>query len=144
MNSKNKEFRRLGKEDLIEIIYELRKSEEQLQRENETLRQRLADKELKISKAGSIAEAAMQVNGVFEAAQVAADQYLQELKSAHLQAEGLVAEAKAKAASIVQQAKKEREQILSAARTETASFQNILTKLQQTIKEAERDERQKP
>lgn len=44
---------------------------------------KLDDKILTIENAGSLAEAAMRLNGVFEAAQKAADQYLENIR--HMQ-----------------------------------------------------------
>ncbi len=77
----DKELRRLSKSDLLDIIYELQKSEKKLAEKNRELEERLASKELKISSAGSIAEAAFAVNGVIEAVQAAADQYLDQIKA---------------------------------------------------------------
>ena len=69
----DKEFRRLSREELVEIIYELQRSESALREENDQLRAKLADRSLKMEKAGSLAEASLALNGVFEAAQAAAD-----------------------------------------------------------------------
>ncbi len=44
------------------------------------MKSRLDDRQIAIDKAGSIAEAAMQLNGVFEAAQNAAAQYLENIR----------------------------------------------------------------
>lgn len=51
-----------------------------LRRELEETKKQLADRELHMQEAGSIAEASMQLNGVFEAAQRAADQYLESIR----------------------------------------------------------------
>lgn len=77
-----KELRRLRRLDLIEIIYKYQRRERKLQEENETLRAQLDSKVLKLKEAGSIAKAALELNGVFEAAQRAADQYLVSVKAA--------------------------------------------------------------
>lgn len=77
---KDKDLRRLSRADLIDIIYHLQESEEQLRQENETMSKALADREIKIASLGSVAEAALSLNHVFEAAQAAADQYLAEAK----------------------------------------------------------------
>ena len=47
------------------------------------LEDKLADRDLRIRESGSIAEAALKVNGIFEAAQAAADQYLENLRRIH-------------------------------------------------------------
>ena len=76
----DKEFRKLRREDLIEIIYQYQRREQRLTQENETLKSQLKDRNLQMEKAGSIAQAALALNGVFEAAQQAADQYLQSVR----------------------------------------------------------------
>ena len=105
MNMTDREFRRLTREDLIEIIYEQQKRLEQAGQENERLRRALSERETKIQNAGSIAEAAMALNGVFEAAQAAADDYLSQVRMANEQTQRLcdrlVADAQRKANAIV-------------------------------------------
>ena len=77
----DKEFKRLSRADLIDIIYALQRQKEAAEAQAEQLRQRLDEKEIRIAKAGSIAEAALQINGIFEAAQAAADQYLTSVRA---------------------------------------------------------------
>lgn len=77
----DKEFKRLSRADLIDIIYELQRQKEAAEAQAEQLRQRLDEKEIRIAKAGSIAEAALQINGIFEAAQAVADQYLTSVRA---------------------------------------------------------------
>ena len=69
-----RELRRMNRMELIEIIYALKQHEEELEQQNANLRQQLAE-------VGSIAEAALSLNRVFEAAQAAADQYLESVKA---------------------------------------------------------------
>lgn len=82
----DKELRRLGRPELIEIIYQLEKSQEESRQEIARLQDRLQDRTLRLSEAGSIAQAALQVNGVMEAAQAAADQYVQAAEADRQQA----------------------------------------------------------
>ena len=107
----DKEFRRLTREELVDIIYELQKTQEQLRAENEELKKQLADKKLKMENAGSIAEAALALNGVFEAAQEAADQYLAQVRAANERTQSVcdrvIANAQRRAAEIVKQAQDE-------------------------------------
>ncbi len=74
----DKEFRRLSRADLIEIIYELQKNESLLRQENGELRQKLEERRVAIAKSGSLAEALAKLNGLFEAAQATADGYREE------------------------------------------------------------------
>ena len=64
----DKDLRRLSRAELLDILYEQRKRYEDSLAENQALRQQLEDRTLRIASTGSIAEAAIQVNGVFEAA----------------------------------------------------------------------------
>lgn len=72
-----KELRRLTRADLMEMLLEQSKELEKTRAQLERAQQALADRKIKIEQAGSLAEAALQLNGVFEAAQKAADQYLE-------------------------------------------------------------------
>lgn len=76
----NKELRKLKRSELLEIMLEQQKEIERLQKELEAAEAKLEEKEILIGKTGSIAEAALQLNGVFEAAQKAADQYLYNIR----------------------------------------------------------------
>ena len=76
----DKEFRKLRREDLIEIIYQYQRRDQKLTQENEMLRRQLEDRRIRLQKAGSIADAALALSGVFEAAQKAADLYLKSLQ----------------------------------------------------------------
>ena len=76
----DKEFKRLNRPQLIEIIYRLQLKLEELTEENERLSKELADKRLRIDNAGNIAQAALEIHHVMQAAQEAADHYLEEMK----------------------------------------------------------------
>ena len=77
----SKELKRLSRRELVDIIYQLKKNEQEQQEELEALRNQLQDKRLRIEKAGSVAEAALAVTDVFAVAQRAADLYLKEIAS---------------------------------------------------------------
>lgn len=73
------EMKKLSRADLLELLLQERKENESLRAEIESLKARLDDHILRIEKAGSIAEASLQINGVFEAAEKAAHQYLENI-----------------------------------------------------------------
>ena len=75
----NKELKRLSRRELVDIIYQLKKNEQEMQEEIESLKNELGDKRIRISTAGSIADAAMSVTNVFSTAQMTADLYLREI-----------------------------------------------------------------
>lgn len=108
----DKEFKRLKRADLIEIIYRLQENEEKYREVIARMGRQLGEKQTKIEKAGSIAEAAVSLSNVFEAAQDAADRYLKdiyrlreeaavELENAKREADRIRAEARRDAAKIM-------------------------------------------
>ena len=78
----DKKLRKLGRAELLELLLEQVNENEQLRQENEELKARLEEKLIKLETAGSIAEAALKLNHVFEAAEEAAKQYLESVKAA--------------------------------------------------------------
>ena len=77
MNSK--ELKRLSRRELVEIIYQLKKNEQEMQEEIEALKNELQDKHIRIATSGSIADAAVSISNLFSTAQTTADLYLQEI-----------------------------------------------------------------
>ncbi len=80
MKEKEKYLKKLRRTDLLELLVSQAEEIEKLQAENESLQAKLADKDLLIAESGSIAEAALKINNIFEVAQRAADQYVQNVK----------------------------------------------------------------
>lgn len=76
----DKELKRLRRGELLELLVEQGRQVEQLKRELEEARQALASREIAIREAGTLAEAALKLNGVFEAADAAVKQYMENLK----------------------------------------------------------------
>lgn len=75
-----KELHKLKRGELLEMMLAQSREIEALRSRISELEKKLADREIRIRESGSIAEAALRLNGVFEAAQAAADQYLENLK----------------------------------------------------------------
>lgn len=103
----DKELRRMNRAELIEIIYAQQQNERQLREENEELHRQLDDKLLRLEKAGSIAEAALSLNHIFEDAEAAAQQYLENCQMYNAEASRTMADAKQKAEDMVREAEKE-------------------------------------
>lgn len=76
----DRELRRLKRQDLLIMLLELEEENIRLKNEIAGLEERLEKRELMVSSAGSVAEASIRVNGVFEAAQAAADQYVENVR----------------------------------------------------------------
>lgn len=76
----DQQLRKLSRKDLLQLLLEQEKQRVALEQELEKVKKQLEEKNLCIENAGSIAEAALQLNGVFEAAQAAAQQYEENVK----------------------------------------------------------------
>jgi hypothetical protein len=75
-----KELHKLKRAELLEMMLAQSREIEVLRARIEELETKLADREIRIRESGSIAEAALKLNGIFEAAQAAADQYLENIR----------------------------------------------------------------
>ena len=76
-----KELRKLGRTELLELLLAERKENEQLQAQLAEAQQKLESRALTLAQTGSIAEAALALNNVFDAAETAAQQYLESIRS---------------------------------------------------------------
>lgn len=106
----DQELQRLSRADLIDIIYTLQQQKEQAEQQLAQAQAQLQDRQLRLANAGSIAEAALSLNGVFDAAQ-AADQYLQAVRTSaaetQAQKEQILADAERQAKEIVDTAERQ-------------------------------------
>ncbi|MCD7752902.1 MAG: hypothetical protein LUI10_14410 [Lachnospiraceae bacterium] len=115
-----KELRKMNRTELIEIIYALQQNEKSLRQENEDLHEQLEDKIIRMEQAGSIAEAALSLNHIFEDAEEAARQYLNSVQAARgpveEQAQEILAGASQRAESILADASQQAGDLLKAAK----------------------------
>ena len=106
----DKEFKRLSRAQLIDIIYQFQLQVDTLTEQNQALEQALADKRLRLENAGNIADAALEMNNFFRSAQNAAEQYLNEIRTireeTEVQRQQILAQAQAEAEAILASAKK--------------------------------------
>ena len=70
-----KELKNLRRSDLMEILLELSKENEQLKEQIKEAEKKLQDRQILIEESGSLAEAALKLNKIFEDAQAACEQY---------------------------------------------------------------------
>jgi len=75
-----KELKKLNRRQLLELLLKETEQNELLRAEIDALKGKLQSRVLLETKAGSIAEAALRLNGVFGSAQAAADQYLRNVE----------------------------------------------------------------
>ncbi len=76
----NRELKKLTRAELLEMLLVQSREKQHLVEELQEVKQNLEKKEIMIAETGSIAEASLRLNRVFEAAQKAADQYLENVK----------------------------------------------------------------
>lgn len=111
----NQELKKLNRTELLELLIAQMKANEALQEELEALRAELDDRYLDIEKIGSIAEASLKINGVFEAAEAAASQYVENVKARCIQSRDAARRAEEQAQRILEEARAEAENILDQA-----------------------------
>lgn len=77
----DRELRKLSRSDLLDLLLRQTREIEQLREELQEAEEQLASRRLAVDEAGSIAEASLQLNGVFEAAQSACAQYIENVRA---------------------------------------------------------------
>lgn len=76
----DKELKRLNRAQLLELLIMQIEENEKLREKLEKAEEEINRKEIAINNAGSIAQAALALNKVFEAADMAAQQYLESVR----------------------------------------------------------------
>lgn len=126
-----KELRRLSRSALMELLIEQMEEnsrlEEQMQEmegQKQELEEKLKDRSITMANAGSIADAALQLNHVFDAAEQAAAQYVENVQAAYDRCTSILSTANQRAVMIVQQAQSQAQQIIQQAQEEAASIRD--------------------
>ena len=125
----DKEFKKLSRAQLIEIIYRLQLELDKVNEEKQELENELTDKRLRLQSAGSIADAALEINDCFRTAQNAAEQYLNEIKNMRKETE-------AECRRIIEDAHAEAEAIISGAKNTQCDFE---AEIEAVLKELKQD-----
>ena len=102
----DKELRKLRRIELLELLVEQGEEMERLRGQLQKAQEALQERTIVIQKAGSLAEAALRLNGVFTAADQAARDYVDSLRT-------MEAQQRAKVASIEKEAREKADQMLS-------------------------------
>ena len=77
---KEQDLRKLTRSELLEMLIQQGEELEELRETLQDYELQLRSRKLQVEQAGSIAEAAIQVSGVFDAAEAAAAQYLENIR----------------------------------------------------------------
>lgn len=101
------ELKKLKRYDLVKLLLDQKKENERLENENKELKKKLDERLLKMEESGSLAEAVLELNQVFESADSAARQYKASLQKAYYQIDSMKKETRTYCEELVEQAKTE-------------------------------------
>lgn len=120
MATTEKDIKKLGRAELLELLIEQTEENERLHAELTAAEEKLAQRHIIMDSCGSIAEASLKLSGIFDSAQTAAEEYLESIKYYSQSRKEIFdrteAEAKEKAEKIIADAMAEAEQIAEETR----------------------------
>jgi hypothetical protein len=123
------DLRSLSRGELLEIMVQQAEELEALRKENEEYRQRLQELPLTLDEPGSIAEAALKVSGIFEAAHQASARYLESIEVLASQKEQdalrtrqLLEETEAKCAAMWEETQKQCKKMVEKAKRDSMDY----------------------
>ena len=132
-----KELKKLNRSELLEILVAQGEKIETLEQQLADAQKALQDRRIEISSCGSIAEAALKLNHIFEDAESAAAQYLESVRLQEKTAGRIISDAEDRAAQILKDA-----ELQSEARKEQTEreIENRLLRFQEQFKSVLRDQ----
>ena len=127
----DRDLKNMNRKELLELLIDLEKENDHLKHLIEEQENIIQSRDIRAKKAGTLAEAALALNSVFENADKAAAQYLDNIKryneQARLTCEMKVSEAEKKASMIIADAENEKKLKIKEA---DAYWDNIHNKLE--------------
>ena len=108
----------LSKNEMMMVMHDQEQEIEKLKAQVEELQAKLDGYDIKVSESGNLAEAAAKVSGLFEAAQLTVDTYLENMKKRDEQAEAAFSDVKKQAEQIIAEAEDVASKRLAAADAE--------------------------
>lgn len=121
-----KELRKLRRGDLLNLLLEQSRENQRLREQLQAAQEALADRTICIDQAGSIAEASLQLNGVFQAAEQACQQYTENIIQLNQRQQEICAqrenESREKASQIIADAQKQAEDAIAAAQKQCSEM----------------------
>ena len=128
------DLKHLSRADLLELLLEQSRENEALRSENEQLREQQSRQEIMLDNAGSIAEASLRLNGVFEAAQRACDQYTANIEKLNARQHRICSrmekETRENCRKMVEETRKECDRMLEEAQIQAVACRNGTDKSQ--------------
>ncbi len=108
----------LSKNEMMMVMHDQEQEIEKLKSQVAELQAKLDRYEIKVSESGNLAEAAAKVSGLFEAAQLTVDTYLENMKKRDEQAEAAFSDVQKQAEQIIAEAEDVASKRLAAADAE--------------------------
>lgn len=108
----------LSKNEMMMVMHDQEQEIDKLKAQVEELQAKLDGYEIKVSESGSLAEAAAKVSGLFEAAQLTVDTYLENMKKRDEESEAVFADVQKQADQIIAEAEEVAGKRLAAADAE--------------------------
>lgn len=128
----DQELQKLSRTDLLQMLLKQGEELHRLREQYAEAQEALSDRTIRLEQAGSIAEAALQLNGVFEAAQAACRQYTENIIALSQRQEAvsakLEAESRQKAEELLARTQAQCDAMLQQARTEAQAYWNAVSK----------------
>lgn len=133
----DRELRKLSRAELLGLLLEESRENERLREQLNQANQALIGKNIALTKAGSIAEAALALNGVFNAAEQAAQQYLDNIQrlsgeqqtlcqrmedEARQKAEEMLAETRRRCSQMEAEAQAKCEEMTASAQQQSSAY----------------------
>ena len=134
----DKELRRLSRGELLEMLIAQAAENDQLKNRLEQAEAQLRDRKIAINNAGSLAEAALSLNGVFQAAEAAAQQYLENIERISGQQDAICRDMKEKAKQEAAEIRQEAQAYSEKAHAEAdAYWKQIVSKAAKLLADQE-------
>lgn len=122
----DKELKKLSRKDLLYMLVSQGKELQELREKYAKAEAALEDRSIQLEKAGSIAEASLQMNGIFEAAEAACQQYVENVARLSRKQDEICAQREAQsrkqAQEILEEAQEQREAMIREAKAQCAEM----------------------
>lgn len=129
-NTETKRLRRLSRAELLELLLAESRETERLRQKLEMAEAALADRHIRMESAGDLAHAVLEVNAIMQSAQIAAQQYLDNIAE-------MKEETQEQCRRMLEKARLEAERIRSHAAKDTLSLAELLEDMNALLEGAE-------
>lgn len=108
----------LSKNEMMMVMHDQEQEIEKLRSEVAELQEKLDSYEIKVSQSGSLAEASIKINGLFEAAEATVNTFIENMKLRDARSEEILADVEKQAEQIISEAEEVARKRLAAADVE--------------------------